>query len=71
MSRVEFSLTGAGYDQGLLGVGTRTWGGWIHNWDTTSVRNGTYTLHGVAFDPVGNAGPSAGLTVTVQNGECE
>ena len=29
VSRVEFSLTGAGYDQGLLGVGTRTWGGWI------------------------------------------
>ena len=66
-SKVEFRLTGADDADVLIGVATLTWGGWICNWDTASVRNGTYTVTSLAFDPAGNACPTAGITITVQN----
>ena len=41
--------------------------GWICAWNSTSVPNGTYTLHSVATDSVGQVGRSTGVTVHVQN----
>ena len=67
VGKVEFHLTGADSDTALLGVATSTDDGWIYNWDTTSVRNGAYTLSSTAFDLAGNASPRAGLSITVQN----
>jgi tRNA (mo5U34)-methyltransferase len=67
VGRVEFRLTDADSNEAVIGVATHTWDGWIYDWDTTAVSNGTYTLKGVAFDPAGNAGAGQVLTITIQN----
>ena len=67
VTKVEFHLTGPDADHALIGVAVRTWDGWIYSWDTTSVRNGTYTLNSLAFDVAANTGRSPGVTITVQN----
>jgi hypothetical protein len=67
VSRVEFHLTGGNYNDAFIGVASSTRYGWILHWNTTSVPNGAYTLNSVAYDPAGNAGRSANVTVTVRN----
>jgi hypothetical protein len=67
VSRVEFRLTGGNSSNVLIGVATLTYYGWIAQWDTTSVPNGTYTLKSVAYDPANNSGRSASVNITVQN----
>ena len=42
-------------------------GFWRFQWNTTSVPNGGYTLHSVAYDSVGHHTESAGVDVTVSN----
>jgi outer membrane protein assembly factor BamB len=67
VSKVEFHLTGASYNDALIGVATPTRFGWIYNWNTASVPNDTYTLNSVATDLAGNVGRSANVTITVSN----
>jgi chitinase len=67
VSRVEFHLTGGSSNDVLIGTATPSPYGWIAQWDTTSVPNGTYTLNSVAYDPANNSGRSASVNVTVQN----
>jgi hypothetical protein len=67
VSRVEFHLTGGSYHDSRIGVATRTYYGWLFDWDTTSVPNGAYTLNSVAFDPAGNRARSPDISITVQN----
>jgi tRNA (mo5U34)-methyltransferase len=67
VTNVEFHLTGADHDTALVGVARPTWLDWIYKWDTTAVRNGTYTLSSLAFNFVGDVGRSTGITITVQN----
>jgi hypothetical protein len=67
VSQVEFRLTGSSYNNALIGTATPTIYGWISQWDTTSVPNGTYTLNSVATDPAGNRGRSPDISITVQN----
>jgi hypothetical protein len=67
VSQVEFRLTGGSYNNALVGTATLTLYGWIAQWDTTSVPNGTYTLKSVASDPAGNQGRSPDIGITVQN----
>ena len=67
VGKVEFQLSGADSDEVVIGVATRTWDGWIYNWNTTSVRNGTYRVESLAFDPEGNAGPRDAVTITIEN----
>jgi SAM-dependent methyltransferase len=67
VGKVEFHVSGADSDEVVIGVATRTWDGWIYNWNTTSVRNGTYRVESLAFDPEGNPGPRDGVTITVEN----
>ncbi len=71
VDRVEFRLSGEELDDELIGVATLTKPrdtDCICTWNTASVADGTYTLHGVAVDAAGNEGRSAGTTVTVRNG---
>jgi hypothetical protein len=39
--------------------------GWLAQWNTTSVPNGIYSLHSVAFFGNGESGTSPGITITV------
>ena len=41
--------------------------GWLGQWNTTTVPNGTYTLQSVATDSAGATGSSAPVTITVSN----
>jgi len=66
IARVEFHATGAKTDA-PLGAGTLTDYGWICMWDTTTVRNGTYTVGSSSFDRLGIASPRANVNVTVRN----
>jgi len=60
VSRVEFYLNG-------VLQATRSVQPYIYSWDSTSVANGSYTWSAQAYDSAGNAGQSAGVTVTVSN----
>src|SRR5207249_4849602 len=39
----------------------------LFSWDTTKYTNGNYLLQGCAYDPAGNSGTSASITVLVNN----
>jgi hypothetical protein len=68
VSKIAFHLTGENYNDTLIGTATfDVHYRWYLNWDTRSVPNGTYTLNGVAYDPAGNVGRSANMTITVHN----
>src|SRR5258708_7483187 len=60
VSKVEF------YVDGSLKV-TDTSSPYTYSWDTTAYVNGTHTLQTKAYDPSGNVGTSAQVSVTVSN----
>jgi hypothetical protein len=66
---VQFEVSGNGLSNDVVsrsGVCTPSCG-WVGQWNTTQVPNGTYTLQSVATDAAGNAGVSPGIMVTVKN----
>jgi hypothetical protein len=73
VSGVQFVLSGDSLSDQVVGTATPTLYGWIAEWDTTTVPNGTYTLQSVATasapSPVPNTTTimSPGVTVTVNN----
>jgi hypothetical protein len=70
---VQFELSGGGISDQVVGTATPTLYGWIAQWDTTTVANGTYTLQSVATmseeDPIvyNLSVTSPGVTITVNN----
>jgi hypothetical protein len=67
VGKVEVRATGGAFSDTPIGTARITLFGWLYQWDTASVPNGTYILTSVAFDLAGNPGTSAGMSVTVQN----
>jgi tRNA (mo5U34)-methyltransferase len=67
VTEVTFHLSGAGQDDAVIGTGVRKWHSWHCEWDTTTVRNGSYTLESVAVDLAGTAGPRSSTSIRVQN----
>jgi streptogramin lyase len=65
---VEFRLFGGiyGYNAPVICTATPTIYGWLCNWNTTTVPNGTYLLASEAFNSAGTAF-SSGVSVTVNN----
>ena len=65
---VEFRLFGGSYGfyAPVVCTGTLTLYGWLCNWNTTTVPNGSYTLLSEAFNAVGSAF-SPGVSITVHN----
>ena len=65
---VEFRLSGGsyGYPGPVLCTATPTYYGWLCNWNTTTVPNGSYALLSEAFNSDGSAF-SSGVTITVNN----
>jgi virginiamycin B lyase len=64
----EFWLLGGsyGYSGHLVGTATSTYYGWLDNWNTTTVPNGSYTLVSEVFNSDGSAF-SPGVSITVSN----
>jgi hypothetical protein len=67
ISKVEYIITGGSFDHQSVATATATIYGWVAQWNTTSVPNGTYTVQSVAQDPDGNLGISDGFQVTISN----
>jgi hypothetical protein len=67
VTKVEYRLTGGTLNAALIVTGTPTYYGWLAEWDTTTVPNGSYTLQSVAYDAAGLSTYSAGVAVTVDN----
>jgi lysophospholipase L1-like esterase len=67
VSKVVFELSGNGLSDTVVGTATPTFYGWICEWNTTGVVNGTYTLRSAASFPDGVSEASKRITVTVSN----
>ena len=71
VSGVQFELSGGSLSDVVVGTATLTLYGWIAEWDTTTVPNGTYTLQSVATATADASSTitvtSPGITVTVNN----
>jgi Big-like domain-containing protein len=67
VTKVEYHLTGGSLTNAVIATATPTNYGWLANWNTTSVPNGTYTLQSVAAYAGGVGGTSPGITVTIAN----
>ena len=67
IASVTFELSGGTLSDQVIATATSTPYGWYAAWNTTTVPNGTYSLHSVATDTVNESVPSAPITVTVDN----
>jgi large repetitive protein len=66
---VIFELSGGTLSDQLIATATPTYYGWLAQWNTNSVPNGTYTLQSVASYSryFASSGTSAPVTITVAN----
>jgi hypothetical protein len=67
IASVNYEVSGGTLSDQVVATGVATLFGWLGQWDTTSVPNGTYTLETVARDNGGLQTTSAPVTVTVGN----
>jgi uncharacterized protein YjbI with pentapeptide repeats len=69
VTHVTYEVSGGPSDLSDVQVATAslTYYGWLAQWNTTTVPNGTYTLQSVAAYSGGVTGTSPGVTVTVAN----
>jgi hypothetical protein len=67
VTKVTYELSGNGLSDHVVATGTPTLIGWLAQWNTTGVADGTYTLQSVASYGGGVSGTSLPVTVTVGN----
>ncbi|MHB1519543.1 MAG: Ig-like domain-containing protein [Acidimicrobiales bacterium] len=67
ISRVQFQLTGGSLSEVVIATATLTYYGWIAQWNSTTVADGSYTIQSVATDPSGLMGRSPGIPIAVSN----
>jgi hypothetical protein len=67
VNKVTFHLTGGSLHLKLIATATLTIYGWMANWNSTTVPDGTYKLRSQAIDAAGVKGLSAPISVTVAN----
>ena len=67
VTQVQYEITGGSLSHAVIATGSASIYGWLANWNTTTVANGTYTLQSVATDAVGLVTASAPITITVNN----
>jgi hypothetical protein len=67
VTKVTYELSGNGLTNYVIAKATPTLFGWLGQWSTTGVANGTYTLQSVASYAGGVSGTSPTVTVFVAN----
>jgi hypothetical protein len=66
-TKVQYEITGGTLTNQIIATGVPTYYGWLAQWNTTTVANGSYTLQSVAsFSGAGSA-TSAPVTIIVNN----
>jgi hypothetical protein len=64
---VDYELTGEALSNSVIATGTQTIYGWLAQWNSQAVPDGTYQLQSVATYSGGVSGTSPGVTITVAN----
>ena len=67
VSKVVYELSGNGLTDQVVATGTATLYGWLAQWNTTSLPNGTYSMQSVATAPGLPNGTSGAVAVTINN----
>jgi beta-glucanase (GH16 family) len=67
IASVTFEVSGGTLNDQVIATATATIYGWVAEWNTTTVPNGSYSLQSVATDAVGATAPSTPITVIVDN----
>ena len=67
VSQVRYELTGGSLTDSVIATASPTYYGWLAQWNSQNVPDGTYTLQSVASYAGGVSGVSPGVTVTVAN----
>ena len=67
VSQVVFWAESGANTPQLLGTGAISWVGWLYNWTTSGVPNGTYSLFCSGTYPEGGSAPGPPITITVSN----
>ncbi len=67
VNQVQYELTGGALTNSVIATSTPTAYGWLAQWNSQSVPDGTYTLQSVASYAGGVSGTSPGVKVTVAN----
>ena len=67
IAKVQFEISGGSLSNDVIGTGTGTLIGYLFDFNTNTVPNGTYTLQSVATDKNGLSTTSAPVTVTIEN----
>ena len=67
VSSVTYELSGGTLSDRIVGTGTPTYVGWLAEWNTTSVLDGSYSLVSVAAYPDGVSTTSSPISITVDN----
>ena len=67
ITKVQFVLSGASFNQTVIGTATATVYGYVYSWNTTRVPNGPYTVQSLATDRAGNLAYSQAISVRITN----
>lgn len=67
VTEVQFALTGGSLTRSAIATASPTYYGWIAEWNSTTVADGSYTLQSVATEGSTSA-TSPGISITVSNG---
>jgi len=67
VTKVGFHLSGNGISDQIIATGTPTLYGWLAQWNSTIVGNGSYNVWSVAYDAAGDSGRSSPISLTVSN----
>ena len=67
ISKVQYEVTGGSLTNSVVATGAPSLIGYLAEWNTTNVPNGTYSLSSVATDTANNVSTSSPVTITVSN----
>ena len=67
IASVTYEVSGNGLSDQVVATGTPSLYGYLAQWNTTAVPNGTYTLQSVATNTVAETTTSSPITITVDN----
>ena len=64
---MKYEISGGSLSDSVIGTATGSLFGWLYQWNTTTVPNGTYMLQSVATDKQGLSTTSAPVSLTLSN----
>ena len=67
VTKVVFEVTGGSLNNQVIATATPTLYGWLAQWNSSTVPNGTYSIQSVATDAASNTDTSSPVAVTVTN----